>query len=511
MKKNSFKNETTVVQPENNKNISFASSLDANVILELINEGFYELDNNFVFIRVNKRAENYWGIQRSALLNNCIWDVFPLCEGTPYKDLVTNAKAGNKIMSEVLCPITNHWLHLSVSSYTDGLIVIFYDIQNEKDAEQQVKENKALLQSVFDTSIIGMSVLQTVRDENGEAKNFIIQVVNKKLKQITGRADLIGKLYIDEYPGIVDTGLVDVMMKVLETGEPAQIEYYYEHEGFKNWFLSTFTKLGDSIVATNLDITEAKKAEEQVRITNQSLAEKNKELEQRNKELISLSKVATRDLKEPSRKIYTAIEAIIIADAQKLSNNGRAHLRRIQSSVQRMGLITDDLLSFINITEDGKEFSTVDLNEVLEASKKKIQKFIVEKNAQINNESLPTINGNLELLTQLFKNILHNAIKFQPDHTPEINITSTQKIINNRHFIQITFKDNGIGFNQQDAETIFNLFTKLNDDEKFHGSGMGLAICKKIMTLHNGFIEASVKENTGTEICCCFPELNQSL
>lgn len=481
----------------------------AEVILEVMNEGFYELDGNFAFRRINECAENYWDIQRSDLLHNCIWNVFPQYIGSAYEKLITNAKAGNKIMSEVICPVTNHWLHVSVSPHNDGLIVIFYDIQNEKDAEQEVKENKALLQSIFDTSVIGMSVLQSVRDENNAVKNFRIQIINKKLEETTGRTDLKGKLYFDEYPGIVEIGLADVMLKVLETGEAKQMEYYYPHEGFKSWFLSTFTKLDDSIVATNLDITEAKKAEEQVRIINQSLAEKNKELEQRNEELISLSKVASRDLKEPLRKIYTAVEAIITADAQKLSNNGRAHLRRIQSSVQRMGLITEDLLSFINISEDGKEFSTVDLNEVLKESKKKIQKFIVEKNAQINAEPLPIINGNFDLLTQLFKNILHNAIKFQPDHTPGIDITSTKKIVNNSHFIQITFKDNGIGFNQQDAETMFNLFTRLQEDEKFHGSGMGLAICKKIMALHNGFIEASGVENTGAEVCCYFPEFNQ--
>jgi PAS domain S-box-containing protein len=144
--------------------------------------------------------------------------------------------------------------------------------QQVAERTQQLQESRDLLQSVFDTSLISMSVLYAVRDEGGQIQDFRLGLVNKELERETGRPDLVGKLYAAEYPGIRQAGLFDLMLQTLATGEPQGMDYFYDQEGFNQWFTCQFVKLGDGLVATNLDITERKTAEQE-RLKNLRLLE----------------------------------------------------------------------------------------------------------------------------------------------------------------------------------------------------------------------------------------------
>jgi PAS domain S-box-containing protein len=126
---------------------------------------------------------------------------------------------------------------------------------------QALRESRDMLQSVFDTTLLGLSILKAVRDEKGAITDFQILFINKELERETGRTDLVGKLYSAEYPGIRQVGLLDLMLRVMETGEPGQAEYYYPHQNLNKWYSSMFVKLGDGLAASNLDITERKLAE----------------------------------------------------------------------------------------------------------------------------------------------------------------------------------------------------------------------------------------------------------
>ncbi len=128
----------------------------------------------------------------------------------------------------------------------------------------ELQQSAALLQSVFDTTLMSMSVLKAVRDENGTIEDFKIQLANKELARETNRRDLAGKYYTKEFPGIKSAGLFALMLRVMETGEPAGTEYFYPYEGFDKWYSCQFVKLGDGLVATNLDITSRKQAEQEL-------------------------------------------------------------------------------------------------------------------------------------------------------------------------------------------------------------------------------------------------------
>lgn len=137
----------------------------------------------------------------------------------------------------------------------------FHD-PNQELLLQQLRAQNELLQSVFDTSLIGMSVLQAERNDAGQIDDFRIVIVSKELEKLTGRKDLSGKLYSKEYPGIKQSPLFNLMLQVMQTGVSAQIEYPYQADGFNSWFSSMFVKMGDGLVASNLDITARKTIEE---------------------------------------------------------------------------------------------------------------------------------------------------------------------------------------------------------------------------------------------------------
>ena len=140
--------------------------------------------------------------------------------------------------------------------------------------EESLNNHNELLLSIYNTTLYGMSVLKAIRNSSGKIEDFLIEIVNKELERETGRTDLVGKLYLEEYPGIKEAGIYDLMMQTMETGEPRGMEYYYPHEGFNKWFSCQFVKLDDGLVATNIDITKRKNAEEEILRLKDEVAQK---------------------------------------------------------------------------------------------------------------------------------------------------------------------------------------------------------------------------------------------
>jgi signal transduction histidine kinase len=155
----------------------------------------------------------------------------------------------------------------------------FNTVLENKVAERtaELKESRDALESIFNTSLIAMSMLEPVHDGKGQITDFTIRVVNRHLEEMCGRTDLVGKLYLEEYPGIKPTGLFDIMLRVMESGQPEGMEYFYEHEGYHQWFSCMFLKSADALVATNIDITASKEAEHE-RLRNYTLLQQSEQL-----------------------------------------------------------------------------------------------------------------------------------------------------------------------------------------------------------------------------------------
>jgi len=265
------------------------------------------------------------------------------------------------------------------------------------------------------------------------------------------------------------------------------------------------------------NITEQKNAEEKIKKLNKELAIKNRELETANSELRTFSSVAAIDYKETLKHLYTSFEFIVTNDARNLSNTGRANIRRAQAAIQKLKLLTDDIVAYSEVQTGALEIQTVNLSEIFKAALQKLERKILETNAVLNIPSkTKKIKGYPDLLLLLFYHLLDNAIKFRkPDTAPAVEIEYSdiagEQIAHEDADPAITYfvvsiTDNGISIEPSEKEKIFTMFYRVHDKTKYKGSGIGLAICKKIMDIHNGFISAEPAfENKGTTINCFFP------
>lgn len=217
-----------------------------------------------------------------------------------------------------------------------------------------------------------------------------------------------------------------------------------------------------------------------------------KKLSEANKGLEAFAYIASHDLQEPLRKIRTFSSMLNKANEQAFDDRSKELAKKINSSTQRMQNMIHDVLTLSTINHDA-ELVNVSAEDAVNNAKEDLEVKILEKNAMVKCDPLPMVKGNLSFLSQLFANLINNAIKFCIDQ-PVINITGEQK--GDKVFIYV--QDNGIGMNKEDTENIFIAFRRLHSKTQFEGSGIGLAISKKIIDLHNGTIRAESEPGKGT-------------
>ncbi len=271
-------------------------------------------------------------------------------------------------------------------------------------------------------------------------------------------------------------------------------------EGDNSLLIGTMQDISKDVLATN------------------DLKTKNLELENANTELASFSYIASHDLQEPLRKIQGFSNRILDIEGDKLSDTTKHYYKRIIASAQRMQNLIDSLLSFSHYNLSETIFKKIDLNKSLKESLTVLNELISKKNAVIESQTLPTINAVPIQMHQLFLNLISNSLKYsKPDVAPHIKIT-TEKVISNEisgqakqnlDFWKITISDNGIGFDQQYENKIFELFQQLHNKSEYDGTGIGLAICKKIVQTHNGTITGIAQLGIGAIFTIFLPENNK--
>ncbi|QXP60798.1 sensor histidine kinase [Olleya sp. HaHaR_3_96] len=315
---------------------------------------------------------------------------------------------------------------------------------------------------------------------------------------------------IDNFMKYVHPEDVDQLKQQVEQmRENVELPYIYYRVIHKNGNIKHLKAYGKSLVneddetvllGTTADITDE--------ITSfRVLEERNAELERNNKELSSFNYVASHDLQEPLRKIQTFLSRLEDEEAEKLSEKGLKYINRIQNAATRMRSLIDDLLQFSRSNKADKVFEDSNVNLLLEAAKQDLAEVISTEHAEITSDAFPTMTVIPFQIQQLFVNLLGNSIKYKIERqTPKITIThqiveaeKEDHIIKPKKpfYHKIVFTDNGIGFDNQYAEQIFTLFSRLHNKDEYSGTGIGLSICKKIVENHKGYITASGQPGKG--------------
>lgn len=258
------------------------------------------------------------------------------------------------------------------------------------------------------------------------------------------------------------------------------------------------------------DLTFKKAAEDRIQEYSKQLEIRNQELQETYKEMESFSYVASHDLQEPLRKIKTFASRIV--STENLSDKGKENFERITDATERMQALINDLLEYSRSNNSAASFEKVDLNQVVKEVCENQQELLEEKSATVNIGKLPAINAVPLQMSQLFSNIIGNSIKYSRENTPLVINISAKKVDGaeieekGKLFNQITISDNGIGFEQQYANKIFELFQRLHSRDQYSGTGIGLAICKKIVQNHGGFITAIGNPGKGATFNIYLPD-----
>ena len=256
------------------------------------------------------------------------------------------------------------------------------------------------------------------------------------------------------------------------------------------------------------DLTAKKAADDKIKLHASELELKNHELEKMNKELQSFAYISSHDLQEPLRKIQTFANLIIDKESDNLSASGKDKFKRMQKAAERMQTLINDLLAYSRTNTQEIKLTKTNLNHLLDEVKEDLKEEIHQKNAVIEVEKIESSLAIVPFqMHQLLYNLISNSLKFTTHNVaPIIKIKSEIKkgkkldnvnLNDEIEYCHITFSDNGIGFDQQYSERIFEVFQRLHGKETYQGTGIGLAIVKKIIDNHKGVITAKGETNIG--------------
>jgi PAS domain S-box-containing protein len=263
-------------------------------------------------------------------------------------------------------------------------------------------------------------------------------------------------------------------------------------------FATLFSAVGKTPVATiaqGFDITARKQAESMLELTVEDLRRSNKDLEQ-------FAYVASHDLQEPLRMVASYTQLLAQRYQDQLDDRARKYINYAVDGAVRMQLLINDLLAYSRIGTRGKQLELTDAHAVLGEAINNLKMNIDEAKAIITNDELPKVRADASQFVQLFQNLISNAVKFREDERPHVHISARDE---GREWL-FSVRDNGIGIDRQHADKVFVIFQRLHTKEKYPGSGMGLAICKKIVDRHSGRIWFESEIGKGTTFYFTIPK-----
>ncbi|MFN0275152.1 MAG: PAS domain S-box protein [Chitinophagales bacterium] len=384
------------------------------------------------------------------------------------------------------------WLNCTSSSITpeDGdelIMIVFEDVDQKKKLEVEMQQISEKIKAVYDGSPMGIVVTR---------HPGIIVDVNTAFVEMLGysREELLDNNILGfTHPSDISRSekMIDKVYHEKLTIH-AYEKKYLKKDGSTLWARTVVSQMSagenDIIAVAFIEDIENKKR------TEETLEIKNKELLHTNQELEHFAYVASHDLQEPLRTITSFIQILEKRYKKNLDEDGQQFMSYVVEGAKRMQNLIRDLLEYSRINRFNTSYEQVDLNEVFHTMNRVLKDKIDSNDAIILAEHLPVVQGNKLQITQLFQNLVDNAIKFRGKKKPEIEINVTE----HADKWEFAFKDNGIGISNEYYQRIFVIFQRLHTHEEYTGTGIGLAICKKIIERHGGEVWVDSKPGKGT-------------
>ncbi|WP_375767577.1 ATP-binding protein [Archangium gephyra] len=324
--------------------------------------------------------------------------------------------------------------------------------------------------------------------------NERIRFINYTLPGMT-RAEVVGRNLYEFTDPEHSAYIQSQVRRVLATGEPVSYEIRPGLSAGPEWYGVNLSPVrsGTQVIGVTMilsDITDLKRTQFR--------------LEQSNRELESFASVASHDLQEPLRKIQTFGERLKTTCAAALSPEGRDYLERMNSAAGRMRRLIDDLLSFSRVSSKAPTYVPVDLARIAREVLGDLETAIEQAGASITLGELPPLEAEPMQMRQLLQNLVSNALKFRrEDVAPSVSLHAT--VDEDAGLCELRVADNGIGFDEKYLDRIFNVFQRLHGRGKYEGTGIGLAICRKIAERHGGSIDARSKPGQGATFIVKLP------
>lgn len=398
-----------------------------------------------------------------------------------------------------------------------------YVITNDSTFLDPYKKAMKLLPNQLTT------VQKLIADNDNQAKQGakLEQLIERKvaitqLRAQTKMADMRrGLTYSSEAQQIMNQLRQHVAMMVDTEQSLMDAHNRQADRSFRNTFiiifalsLLTLVVLVVSYRQLERELAQRQATEDQLRRYEARLKEQIRQLEASNQELERFAFVASHDLQEPLRKIQSFATLVTDRYGNLFNQESQVFMNKIIHSAERMSKLIKDLLNFSRMSSNREDFKPVRLDDIVQRILDDQELRVKGLNVQVEIGRLPMIQGVPSQLEHLFANLVSNALKFlRPDVQPLLRIqaisidgSAYKELIAGRRYFEITVEDNGIGFDEKYLDHIFKVFQRLHGKAEFEGTGIGLAICKRVVVYHHGFITARSQLNHGTTFVIVLPE-----
>ena len=444
----------------------------------------YMIDPQDNVVYINNKSEEIFGKSPEQIIGRPRSEMFPSdSKKNPGRGLKKVFTSGKPLSTETVLSFSQGdiWLESNLVPLRDESGVMIAVLGVSRDITER-KKFTAVIQAEkeFSDSIINsLPGIFYMIDENDNLLRW-----NNNFEQVSGYTsqEIMDSHLTDLFPENEKVMITESVKQVLLQGDSAMVE---SNILTKNGQMIPYILTGlrievegvPRLIGVGMDITSRKSAEEE-------LAAKSDALERSNKELEQFAYVASHDLQEPLRMITSYLQLLVRRYREKLDGDALEFIDFAVDGSTRMKQLINDLLVYSRVNTVTKEFAPTDMEEVLQSAVKNLHLVIEENQAKITHDPLPTVMADDVQMVSLFQNLIGNAIKYHGQEVPRIHIGVT----NIRREWQFSFKDNGIGIDPQYFERVFVIFQRLHNRDTYSGTGIGLAVSKRIVERHNGRI-----------------------